>query len=50
MGLRKAGANRLAEAGATDHEIMAWGGWTTLKEVQRHAKTSKSETACGARS
>jgi integrase len=35
-GLRKAGATRLAEAGATDHEIMAWGGWKTLKEVQRY--------------
>jgi integrase len=35
-GLRKAGATRLAEAGATDHEIMAWGGWTSLKEVQRY--------------
>ena len=37
-GLRKAGATRLAEVGATDHEIMAWGGWTTLKEVQRYTK------------
>lgn len=35
-GLRKAGATRLAEHGCTDHEIMAWGGWTTLKEVQRY--------------
>jgi integrase len=34
-GLRKAGATRLAEHGCSDHEIMAWGGWTTLKEVQR---------------
>jgi integrase len=25
-GLRVAGAIRLAEAGPTDHEIMAWGG------------------------
>jgi integrase len=39
-GLRKAGATRLAEAGATDHEIMAWGAWTTLKEVQRYTKTA----------
>jgi integrase len=37
-GLRKAGATRLAEHGCTDHEIMAWGGWTTLKEVQRYTK------------
>jgi integrase len=33
-GLRKAGATRLV--GATDHEIMAWGGWKTLREVQRY--------------
>lgn len=37
-GLRKAGATRLAEHGCTDHEIMAWGGWTTIKEVQRYTK------------
>jgi integrase len=35
-GLRKAGATRLAEHGCSDHEIMAWGGWTSLKEVQRY--------------
>jgi integrase len=39
-GLRKAGATRLAEAGATDHEIMAWGGWTSLKEVQRYTRAA----------
>ena len=27
-GLRKAGATRLADHGCSDHEIMAWGGWT----------------------
>jgi integrase len=39
-GLRKAGATRLAEAGCTDHEIASWGGWTTLKEVQRYTKAA----------
>lgn len=39
-GLRKAGATRLAEHGCTDHEIMAWGGWSTLKEVQRYTKAA----------
>jgi integrase len=39
-GLRKAGATRFAEHGATDHEIMAWGGWTSLKEVQRYTKAA----------
>lgn len=40
-GLRKSGAIRLAEAGCTDHEIMAWGGWTSLSEVQRYTKKAK---------
>jgi integrase len=39
-GLRKAGATRLAEAGATDHEIMAWGGWKTLAEVKRYTEAA----------
>ena len=39
-GLRKAGATRLAEHGCTDHEIMAWGGWSSLKEVQRYTKAA----------
>lgn len=37
-GLRKAAARILAENGCTDLEIMAVGGWTTLKEVQRYTK------------
>lgn len=39
-GLRKAGATRGAEAGWTDHEIMAWGGWTSLSEVQRYTRAA----------
>jgi integrase len=39
-GLRKAGATRLAEYGATDHEIMSWGGWKTLREVQRYTEAA----------
>ena len=35
-GIRKAAATRLADVGCSDHEIMAWGGWRTLKEVQRY--------------
>jgi integrase len=37
-GLRKAGATCLAEHGCTDHEIMAWGGWSSIKEVQRYTR------------
>ena len=39
-GLRKAGATRLAEHGCTDHEIMAWGGWKTLLQVQRYTRAA----------
>jgi integrase len=44
-GLRKAGAVRLAEHGCTDHEIMAWGGWKTLAEVQRYTKAVNRKRA-----
>ena len=37
-GLRKSAAVRLAEDGHSDHEIMAMGGWDTLKEVSRYTK------------
>jgi integrase len=40
-GIRKIGAARLAELGCSDHEIMAIGGWTTLKEVQRYTKGAR---------
>jgi integrase len=39
-GLRKAGATRLAEAGCSDHEIMSWGGWTSISEVQRYTRAA----------
>jgi integrase len=39
-GLRKAGAVRFAEHDCTDHQIMAWGGWKTLAEVQRYTKAA----------
>lgn len=39
-GLRKAAATRLADAGCTDHQIMAWGGWQSIKEVQRYTKAA----------
>ncbi len=39
-GLRKAAATRLADAGCSDHEIMSWGGWQTLKEVQRYTASA----------
>jgi len=46
-GLRKSGAVMLAYAGASDLEIMAVGGWTTLKEVQRYTKGARKEVLAG---
>ena len=40
-GVRKAAAARLAELGCSDHEIMAIGGWQTIKEVQRYTKGAR---------
>jgi site-specific recombinase XerD len=40
-GLRKAMAARLAERGATDHEIMAWTGHQTLAQVQHYTKAAR---------
>jgi integrase/recombinase XerD len=40
-GLRKATAGRLAERGATAHEIMAITGHRTLQEVERYTRTAR---------
>ena len=40
-GLRKAAARRLAEAGASEHEIMSWTGHTTSKEVTRYTRATR---------
>jgi integrase len=37
-GLRKAAATRLADAGATEHQLMAWFGWTSIREAERYTK------------
>lgn len=37
-GLRKAGAERAAENGATAHELMAIFGWLSLKEAERYCQ------------
>jgi integrase len=59
-GLRATGCTRLADAGCSAHEIAAWSGHLTLKEVERYTKAanqkrlarsavarSKTETASG---
>src|SRR5262249_25173029 len=40
-GLRKATAARLAERGATPHEIMAITGHRTLEEVERYTQAAR---------
>ena len=42
-GVRKVAAARLAELGCSDHEIMAIGGWKTLKEVQRYTRSARKK-------
>jgi integrase/recombinase XerD len=39
-GLRKAAATRLAERGATPHEIMAITGLRTLEEAERYTRAA----------
>jgi integrase len=39
-GLRHTACTRLADAGATGHEIMAWSGHRTLKEVARYTQSA----------
>ena len=39
-GLRKAGAARAAENGATTHELMAIFGWQTVKEAERYTQAA----------
>jgi integrase len=39
-GLRKAAATRLADHGATAHELMAWFGWASLTEAERYTRAA----------
>jgi integrase len=39
-GLRHTACTRLADAGATSHEIMSWSGHRTLKEVARYTQSA----------
>ena len=43
-GLRKAAAARLAERGATAHEIMAITGHQSLEEVERYTRAAQRRT------
>lgn len=43
-GLRKAALRRLADAGATTHQIMAISGHRTLSEVQHYTRAAQQKT------
>lgn len=42
-GLRKASATRLAELGATAHQLMSWHGWATLREPERYTRSANNK-------
>jgi hypothetical protein len=39
-GLRKAAATYFAELGATDHQLMAWFGWSSISQAQVYTKAA----------
>ncbi|MCW2227211.1 tyrosine-type recombinase/integrase [Bradyrhizobium elkanii] len=39
-GLRKAAATYLAELGFTDHQLMAWFGWTSISQAQVYTRAA----------
>lgn len=47
-GLRKLAATRLADAGCSTHEIAAWTGHTTLREVERYTDAANQERLAAA--
>lgn len=46
-GLRKAGAALAAENGATERQIMAIFGWSTMKEASRYTKAARQKVLAG---
>ena len=46
-GLRKARLTAIAEAGGTSHAIMAWGGHTSLSEVEHYTKAAQMRRLVG---
>ncbi|WP_370300810.1 tyrosine-type recombinase/integrase [Pseudooceanicola sp.] len=46
-GLRKAGAALAAENGATERQLMAIFGWSTMKEASRYTKAARQKVLAG---
>lgn len=47
-GLRKAAATYFAERGATDHQLMAWFGWTSISQAQVYTKAANRKLMAAA--
>lgn len=47
-GLRKAGAAAAAENGATERQLMAIFGWSTMKEASRYTRAARQKVLAGA--
>lgn len=47
-GLRKAAATYLAELGATDHQLMAWFGWSYISQTQLYTKAARAKVTAQA--
>jgi integrase len=46
-GLRKAGATRAAEKGATAHQLMAIFGWRTIKQAELYTRAAERKRLAG---
>ena len=46
-GLRKGGATRAAENGATDHQLMTIFGWKSIQEAERYTKAARRKKMAG---
>jgi len=47
-GLRKAAATYFAEKGATDHQLMAWFGWTSISQAQVYTRAANRKQMAAA--
>ena len=47
-GLRKASATRAADRGATTTQLMAWFGWKSASEAERHTRSADRKQASAA--
>ena len=46
-GLRKCAASYFAEQGATDHQLMAWFGWSSISQAQVYTREANRKRMAG---